>query len=138
MVSLLYKKEKMIADSIIVPVLITKFLTCKYLLSYFNLFSVCVLDRKQLLFNPIFIVVFNCNYYLLNNHFSVLFLNSTQSAEVVEYTECISAGIKPPAPSSVLNMTSNHLMVKLLSWSFWDYGVLLHCHCTQAHSDLEW
>ena len=39
--------------------------------------------------------------------------------------------------TSVLDMISNYLMVKLLSWSFGKCEVPLHCHCTQFHSDLK-
>ena len=36
---------------------------------------------------------------------------------------------------SVLNVTLNHLMVRLQSWSFEVYGVSLNCHHSQAHPD---
>ena len=34
--------------------------------------------------------------------------------------------------------TKLHLMVRLQSWSFGEYGVPLHCHYAQVHFDPEW
>ena len=43
------------------------------------------------------------------------------------------------APStSVLHMTLNHLMARLLPKRFGECGVPLHCHCSQIYSDPEW
>ena len=45
-------------------------------------------------------------------------------------------GVRPSYSwTSALDMTQNHLIVKLHSWSFGECGVPLHCHCTQVHSD---
>ena len=52
----------------------------------------------------------------------------------VEYIECISVGVSPPHPTSVLDMTLNHQMVRLLPWRFGKCRVPLHCYCYQVHS----
>ena len=39
---------------------------------------------------------------------------------------------------SVLDMTLNHLMTSFQPWKFGEYGVPLHCHCSQVHSHLKW
>ena len=31
-----------------------------------------------------------------------------------------------------------HMMVRLQSWSLWEFGVPLHCTYSQVHSDPEW
>ena len=49
-----------------------------------------------------------------------------QSAGSVEYIACISANV--PTPTSVLNMTLNHLIARLLPWRLNDYRVPLHCY----------
>ena len=47
--------------------------------------------------------------------------------------------VRPPHfIMSVLEMKSNHLMVRLQSWSCEKCGILLLCHYSQIHSDLEW
>ena len=63
-----------------------------------------------------------------------------QSTGAVEYTDCTSAeGVRPPPPTSVLDMTLNNLMVRFQQcWSFGECGVLLHCHRSQVHSGPEW
>ena len=43
-------------------------------------------------------------------------------------------GIKPQPGMSVLNMTLDHLIMRLQSWNFGEYGV---CHYSQVHSDPE-
>ena len=56
----------------------------------------------------------------------------------LEYTDFIFAeGVAspPPPPSttiSILYMTSNNLMVKLLSWRFGEYWIHLHCPSSQV------
>ena len=45
---------------------------------------------------------------------------------------------KNPYTSCVLDMTQNHLMVRLQSLIFEKHGANLHCHCSQLHSDPEW
>ena len=67
-------------------------------------------------------------------------LDIALSAGAVEYANCTSAEEKDPptATMSVLDMTLNHLIVKLQSWSFGECGVPLHCHYSQVHSDSEW
>ena len=56
-----------------------------------------------------------------------------QSAGAVEYTDCFSA------PTSVLDMTLNNLMVRFLQcWSFGKCGVPLHSHRSQVYSGPEW
>ena len=48
-------------------------------------------------------------------------------------------GVRPPPPTSVLDMTLNNLMVRFEQcWRFGECGVPLHCHRSQVHSDLEW
>ena len=48
-------------------------------------------------------------------------------------------GIRFLLPTSVLLMRLNHLTARLqLCWSFEECRVLLHCHRSQIHSDLEW
>ena len=67
-------------------------------------------------------------------------LTLAQLAGAVECTNCFSAeeGGKTP-PTSVLDMTLNNLMVRFQQcWSFGEYGVPLHCHHSQVHSDPEW
>ena len=44
----------------------------------------------------------------------------------------------PHTHTSVYDMTINHLMAWLHSWSFRECRVLLHFHYIQLHSDLEW
>ena len=41
-------------------------------------------------------------------------------------------------PPSILDMTLNYLIVRLHSWSFWECGVLLHCHYSQVHFNPVW
>ena len=41
-------------------------------------------------------------------------------------------------PTSVLDMTLNHLVLRLQPWSFREYGVPIHCHCSQVLSNMEW
>ena len=36
------------------------------------------------------------------------------------------------------DMTLNNLMSSLQLWRFGKYGISLHCHCSQGHSDPEW
>ena len=48
-------------------------------------------------------------------------------------------GVRPPPPTSVLDMTVNHLMVRFQQCrSFGECGVPLHCHRSQVHSGPEW
>ena len=47
-----------------------------------------------------------------------LLISLAQVAGAVEYTDCISAEGK-----TTLDMTPNHLMVRLLSWNFGECGV---------------
>ena len=48
-------------------------------------------------------------------------------------------GVRPPPPTSVLDMTLNNLMVRFQQcWSFGECRVPLHCHHSQVHSGLEW
>ena len=61
-----------------------------------------------------------------------------KSTGVVEYADCISAeGLEPckEFPEYYINL---HLMVRFVSWSLGEYGVPLHCHYSQVHSELEW
>ena len=47
----------------------------------------------------------------------------------VEYGKYIIAeGYNHPSTTSVLDMTLNHLIARLQSWSFLEYGVPLHCY----------
>ena len=43
----------------------------------------------------------------------------------------------PLLPMSVLDMTLNNLMARLKPWRFEEYGVPLHCYCSQVHSNPE-
>ena len=43
-----------------------------------------------------------------------------------------------PSPTWVLDMTQNHLMVRLQVWSFEKYKVLFYCHYSQVYSDPKW
>ena len=63
-------------------------------------------------------------------------VSSGLSAGAVEYTDSISAEGYPPM--SVLDMIQIHLIVKLQSRSFVNYGVLLHCYYSQVHVDPYW
>ena len=54
-----------------------------------------------------------------------------QSAESVEYIDCISS--EDLLPTSVPDMILNNLMVRFhCCWSFGECGVLLHCHRSQV------
>ena len=54
------------------------------------------------------------------------------------YRLLLCRGIRPP-PTSVLDMSLNKLMVRFhWYWRFGKYGVPLHCHRFQVHSDPEW
>ena len=55
--------------------------------------------------------------------FTLAFISTTQLAWAVEYTDCISVEGQDTAPVRVLDMTQNHLMVRLWSWSVGEYGV---------------
>ena len=52
-----------------------------------------------------------------------------QSAEAVEYANCISL------PMSVQGMTLNHLILRLQSGNFRDRGMLHHGHYFRVQSD---
>ena len=41
-------------------------------------------------------------------------------------------------PMSVLDMTLNDLMLRLQFWSFGEFRVSIHCHCSKVNSDPEW
>ena len=56
----------------------------------------------------------------------------------VEYADNISTEGRPHTSKSVLDIILNHLIARLQSWSSVECGALLHCDCSQAHSDLEW
>ena len=45
--------------------------------------------------------------------------------------------LRPPI-ISVLDMTLRHQMVRLQSWNFGEYGVLLYCHYSLIHFESEW
>ena len=62
------------------------------------------------------------------------------SLEAAVCRSCLSISLQVSKlkKSSVLNGTLDHLMVRLQPWCFGEYGVLLHCHCSQVHSDSEW
>ena len=48
-------------------------------------------------------------------------------------------GVRPPPPTSVLDMTLNNLMVRFQQcWSFGECGVPLRYHRSQVHSGPEW
>ena len=57
---------------------------------------------------------------------------------------CWGCRIQPTAAGedlpliSILLMTLNHLTVRLQCWSFGEYGVLLHCHCSLVQSGCTW
>ena len=55
----------------------------------------------------------------------------------VEYTDCISAESLDTLPTIVLDMTLNHLIVRLQSWRFKECRVSFHFHYSQVHSDRE-
>ena len=57
----------------------------------------------------------------------------TQSTGSVESQR----GVKSPTTMSVLDMILNYLIVRLHTWSFEEYRVLLHWHYSLVHSDLE-
>ena len=63
---------------------------------------------------------------------------TAQSAGAIEYTDDISAEEQQSAPTSVLDMTLNHLIVRLQSWSFGECRVTFHCYYSQVHSNSEW
>ena len=47
----------------------------------------------------------------------------------------LCSGVRPPPPTSVLDMTLNNLMERFQQcWSFGECGVPLHCHRSQVHS----
>ena len=62
-----------------------------------------------------------------------------QSAKALQYTDCIAVEGKTINPAmGFLDMTLNNLKAWLqLYWSFGEYGVSLHCHCSQIHSGWE-
>ena len=51
----------------------------------------------------------------------------------------LSREVRPPHPTSVLDMTLNNLMVRFQwCWSFMECKVPLYCHCSQVHPCPEW
>ena len=63
---------------------------------------------------------------------------TTKSAGAVEYADCISTEGYDPLNECPGYETKLHLMMRLQFWSFGGWGVLLHCHNSQVHSDPEW
>ena len=63
---------------------------------------------------------------------------SIQSAATLQYADRISAEGITPSATFIMDMTVNHMMVRLQSWSFWESYVTVHCHYFQGNSDPDW
>ena len=81
---------------------------------------------------------------MLYHWYWALFNNTATSGHLSNLWGCrmqrlhLCRGVRPP-PMSVLDMTLNSLMVRFQwCWYFEEWGVPLHCYCSQVHSGLVW
>ena len=73
---------------------------------------------------------------LIYRQSSQLGIYNTPTASLQRF--CRPPHTTPPHTMCILNMILNYLIVGLQPWTFREYGVLLHCHHSQVHSDPEW
>ena len=112
--------------------------------NYLSLSNYSYLIKRNIYLNMVIWLqafLYNTNKQYSFIYFQVFLSNTiAQSIGAVEYTDCISAeGRDNPTTTSVLNIRSNNLMVRLQQCrSFGECGVLLHCHRSQVYSGPEW
>ena len=98
-----------------------------------NFFHICPTRLNVLLS----IFVLTINHHELNLLFHPAFCPVDWGCRIHQLLLC--RGLRPPPPTSVLDMTLNNLMVRFKQcWSFGECGVPLHCHRSQVHSGPEW
>ena len=76
--------------------------------------------------------------YHLHLVYIFIFQSIAQSAGAVEYTDSFSdEGWNPFNEGPIYNSKQFNSEVTVMQ-ELWECEVPLHCHCTQAHSSLEW